>query len=45
MLDLHPEIDVIMPAGAGEPKMPISDLMPAAWPWTPEGGSEPPPAS
>jgi len=45
MLDLHPEIDVIMPGVAGVRKTPIWELMPSAWPWTPEGGSEPPPAS
>ena len=42
MLDLHPEIEVIMPDRAGARRTPISELMPTAGPWTPEGGSEPP---
>ena len=44
MLDLHPGIDVIIPGRAGARRTPISELMPTAWPWTPEGGSEPPQA-
>jgi cytidine deaminase len=42
LLDHQPDIHVILPGESGPERVPIGRLLPHAWVWTPEGGSEPP---
>lgn len=42
LLDYQPDIDVIMPGNDEGRIVPIRSLLPGAWAWTMEGGTEPP---
>lgn len=41
LLDSQPEVRVILPGEGGPDLVPIRDLLPRGWSWTPDGGSEP----